>query len=994
MPDFLHELILGGFKGDRDCFRAGGSVSLWESLGIEAHRFPDGVHLHASQREHRECGGPSIPSTPPSGVLPFIRQKPRPRVYKFRRSPTPDVSQQRELERVRASEEVYEMRVQALASLKQRSAETSTRDSLESDESSDEEAVQNESFFDSKPAAAQQTKTDVREALLKVATNTRNPKNRQLMKRLLEESELGKCSWRVHQFLELCLAVPDSFYVAEPRLQKDEILTSTVKRVCADSSSDSSGDTDSEISSSDSDTNSDSDSSSSDDNEDLRQHVKPMRHLATGFGCEAPLRAATHVFLNDESWGRLLRKTLEVLHVLSQVDMYNFFAEPVTDEVLPDYSERIKVPCDFSSIRSRAQRNEYASVLDVVADIDLVFACAFKINADSPLVWPYMLAVLTVWMHLRESWLRLLRLTVEQVYDLHRQALAVRMKALETSRMDESLAEALSDSVNNSQADANDSLADDGLNDSLADIDDDVVLVRPAVVEETHSVTDSATDSANSDTNNVKDSVSDSVTNNVVLADSTPVTKGETMSDSTDLVAVSDSDEYEGSVADSVVAETRDVGNGATDANTLDELANSTPVVESEPSIENFNEVIESETTERKDTSIDVGGGVVDGKDSDNDKDKDSDSDKDKDSESDSDSVPLIDIFTMDSPQMDPASALERSSNEWRRIGVPKKPLPPALSTFTFQQKDVGKFLCSFDEIDDNENEDAKNVSVDGEVDEKKESRPVFSSLPPMPTMPSMPSMRPMPQMPPMPPMPPMLKLHPHNFEPKVEKASALALKQRAIATIRVLQSLLQCLFALSRRSEQVQEKNGELCDAFAECDVRSQSLPRNSQSPFCRVRHFSPLRNENEKQKKRGGNTKKSEGNTKKSEGNRLKKTEENKPKIIEGNEKTIEGNEKSEKSWLKGDHNINNSACQNDLQCPERQLPDAPTTEDAIATITKVKTLLAANAVAVAAVATAAANGAATIAVTNVVITPAVDTTEGRNPRALGRRVDPSQL
>jgi bromodomain-containing protein 7/9 len=69
-----------------------------------------------------------------------------------------------------------------------------------------------------------------------------------------------------------------------------------------------------------------------------------------------------------------------ILVKLQKKDKHGIFAEPVTEELAPDYFEYVKHPMDFSTIRKKNANGEYSTWVEVKADVDQMYKNAMIYN--------------------------------------------------------------------------------------------------------------------------------------------------------------------------------------------------------------------------------------------------------------------------------------------------------------------------------------------------------------------------------------------------------------------------------------------------------------------------------------------------------------------------------------------------------------------------------------------------------------------------------------
>jgi len=83
-----------------------------------------------------------------------------------------------------------------------------------------------------------------------------------------------------------------------------------------------------------------------------------------------------------------LHKLLDhFLHHLQKKDVNQFFALPVDDLFAPGYSQIIKVPMDFSTMRQKLSSGKYLNLASFKSDFELVSLNCFSIGGKK-YCWP------------------------------------------------------------------------------------------------------------------------------------------------------------------------------------------------------------------------------------------------------------------------------------------------------------------------------------------------------------------------------------------------------------------------------------------------------------------------------------------------------------------------------------------------------------------------------------------------------------------------------
>lgn len=83
--------------------------------------------------------------------------------------------------------------------------------------------------------------------------------------------------------------------------------------------------------------------------------------------------------LTTAQWRLLRLVATPALDTLQRLDPVNLFKDPVPASV-PGYAESIEHPMDFSTIRQRLQRAQYASVGNIAQDVRLLCDNAMMFN--------------------------------------------------------------------------------------------------------------------------------------------------------------------------------------------------------------------------------------------------------------------------------------------------------------------------------------------------------------------------------------------------------------------------------------------------------------------------------------------------------------------------------------------------------------------------------------------------------------------------------------
>ena len=127
------------------------------------------------------------------------------------------------------------------------------------------------------------------------------------------------------------------------------------------------------------------------DREKRRSSVGSLRYTDGGESddeLEAPAAAAPKHRL---SHGTLLRRAENAVDLLQKQDGGFFFAEPVTDDIVPGYSEAIDQPMDLSTVRAKLKSGDYgfghagdgddgAGLALFASDIRLIYLNALTFN--------------------------------------------------------------------------------------------------------------------------------------------------------------------------------------------------------------------------------------------------------------------------------------------------------------------------------------------------------------------------------------------------------------------------------------------------------------------------------------------------------------------------------------------------------------------------------------------------------------------------------------
>ncbi|XP_053621609.1 bromodomain-containing protein 7-like isoform X3 [Plodia interpunctella] len=123
--------------------------------------------------------------------------------------------------------------------------------------------------------------------------------------------------------------------------------------------------------------------SDDDETDDEGVAKKLMRHLSPGPGPHSPAshREPRTCVLKASQKRRPLSRLLEqLLRNLEKRDPNQFFAWPVNDNFAPNYSNIIRRPMDFSTMKQKIDDNEYKSLNCFISDFKLMCNNAMKYN--------------------------------------------------------------------------------------------------------------------------------------------------------------------------------------------------------------------------------------------------------------------------------------------------------------------------------------------------------------------------------------------------------------------------------------------------------------------------------------------------------------------------------------------------------------------------------------------------------------------------------------
>ncbi|XP_060808382.1 bromodomain-containing protein 7 isoform X3 [Amyelois transitella] len=123
--------------------------------------------------------------------------------------------------------------------------------------------------------------------------------------------------------------------------------------------------------------------SDDDESDDESVTKKLMRHLSPGPGPNSPAshREPRTCVLKASQKRRPLSRLLEqLLRNLEKRDPNQFFAWPVNDNFAPNYSNIIRRPMDFSTMKQKIDDNEYKSLNCFISDFKLMCNNAMKYN--------------------------------------------------------------------------------------------------------------------------------------------------------------------------------------------------------------------------------------------------------------------------------------------------------------------------------------------------------------------------------------------------------------------------------------------------------------------------------------------------------------------------------------------------------------------------------------------------------------------------------------
>ncbi|XP_049875927.1 bromodomain-containing protein 7-like isoform X2 [Pectinophora gossypiella] len=118
-----------------------------------------------------------------------------------------------------------------------------------------------------------------------------------------------------------------------------------------------------------------------DETDDESITKKLLQHLSPGPNSPASHREPRTCVLKASQKRRPLSRLLEqLLRNLEKRDPHQFFAWPVNDNFAPNYSNIIKKPMDFSTIKQKIDDNEYKSLNCFISDFKLMCNNAMKYN--------------------------------------------------------------------------------------------------------------------------------------------------------------------------------------------------------------------------------------------------------------------------------------------------------------------------------------------------------------------------------------------------------------------------------------------------------------------------------------------------------------------------------------------------------------------------------------------------------------------------------------
>lgn len=121
--------------------------------------------------------------------------------------------------------------------------------------------------------------------------------------------------------------------------------------------------------------------SDEDDTDDEGLAKKLLRRLSPGPNSPASHREPRTCVLKASQKRRPLSRLLEqLLRNLEKRDPHQFFAWPVNDNFAPGYSNIIRKPMDFSTIKQKIDENEYKSLNCFIGDFKLMCNNAMKYN--------------------------------------------------------------------------------------------------------------------------------------------------------------------------------------------------------------------------------------------------------------------------------------------------------------------------------------------------------------------------------------------------------------------------------------------------------------------------------------------------------------------------------------------------------------------------------------------------------------------------------------
>ena len=105
--------------------------------------------------------------------------------------------------------------------------------------------------------------------------------------------------------------------------------------------------------------------------------VKKAVPAAAAAPLVGPVTATARILTGETQHARCML----ALDFLAELDIDGWFAEPVTDEIAPGYSEYVSEPMDVSTIRSKLEAGSYGDEVDAFADdVRLVYCNAVTYN--------------------------------------------------------------------------------------------------------------------------------------------------------------------------------------------------------------------------------------------------------------------------------------------------------------------------------------------------------------------------------------------------------------------------------------------------------------------------------------------------------------------------------------------------------------------------------------------------------------------------------------